>query len=368
MLAKFSVKNYMGFPDKITWDLTKPRDYAFNTHLVKNGIVKNGIIYGQNGSGKTSLGRAIFDIVSLADIPNLTDYSRIIYQGNTSGLIDFEYTFKFDGGDNLLYSYSKDIRGTLKKESLSHNGEKVFVKNGKSLSISNEFPFDPTIKMQLANNANSISILKYIIGTFPLTAEHYIQKLRLFINSMLWFRCLDERNYIGIDSGIVHIEEYIIQHGYLQEFSDFIKEESSQEFDFSPTTSDLKLIFCKIGDNTVPFQNIMSTGTRALELLFYWTKRMQEAHIQFVLIDEFDAFYHFELSINVCRMLFSGPFQLFLSSHNTMLLGNDFIRPDCGFYLRNNRIDSLSDCTNRGELRQGHNIEKMYRAGAFDND
>lgn len=367
MLAKFSVKNYMGFPEKITWDLTKHRDYAFNGHLVKNGVVKNGIIYGQNGSGKTSLGRALFDIVSLADIPSQTDYSKIIYQGNITGLIDFEYLFKFEGGDDIVYSYSKDIRGTLINESLFHNENKVFEKFGSTLFVSDEFPIEPTTKNQLANSANSVSILKYIIGTFPLMSSHYILKMKSFINSMLWFRCLDERNFIGIDNGIVHIEEYIIRKGYVQEFADFIKEESNQSFDFSPTTSENKLLLCKVGDNVVPLINIMSTGTNALELLFYWKKRMEETNIKFVFIDEFDAFYHFELSINVCRTLFNGQFQLFLSSHNTMLLGNDFIRPDCGFYLRNNKIDSLSDCTNRGELRQGHNIEKMYRAGAFDN-
>ena len=56
---------------------------------------------------------------------------------------------------------------------------------------------------------------------------------------------------------------------------------------------------------------------------------------------------------------------MFMSSHNTMLLGNDLLRPDCAFELRNNRIAALSELTDRGELRQGHNIEKMYRAGAF---
>ena len=63
MLSRFSVTNYMGFPEKITWDLSKPHDYAFNSNLIHNGIVKNGIIYGVNGSGKTSLGKAVFDIV-----------------------------------------------------------------------------------------------------------------------------------------------------------------------------------------------------------------------------------------------------------------------------------------------------------------
>ena len=49
-----------------------------------------------------------------------------------------------------------------------------------------------------------------------------------------------------------------------------------------------------------------------------------------------------------------------------MLLNNDFLRPDCAFNLKNNKIDALSELTDRGELRQGHNIEKMYRAGSFN--
>ena len=44
MLSRFSVTNYMGFPEKITWDLSQPHEYAFNPNLIHNGIVKNGII------------------------------------------------------------------------------------------------------------------------------------------------------------------------------------------------------------------------------------------------------------------------------------------------------------------------------------
>lgn len=368
MLASFSVSNYMGFPQKISFDLSNPRDYAFNTHLIKNGLIKNGIIYGVNGSGKTSLGRAIFDIASLVSAQSPTDYGRSIYQGNTSGLMEFEYVFIFDNIDRVEYSYSKNSQGFIIKENLVHNGKSIFNKDGRSLTICDEFSIEQTMKDKLAESDNYVSIIKFIIGTFPLTKDHYIQKLFSFVSSMLWFRCLDERNFIGIDNGIVHIEEYIIKKGYLKEFEDFLEQESGQIFDFSPSLSlpDLKFILCKIGDNAVPLQNIMSTGTKALELLFYWVKRMQEVQIKFVFIDEFDAFYHFGLSINVCRSLFANDAQVFLSSHNTMLLGNDFIRPDCGFCIRKNRIDALCNCTNRGELRQGHNIEKMYRAGAFD--
>ena len=161
-------------------------------------------------------------------------------------------------------------------------------------------------------------------------------------------------------------EDYIIKNGYLDEFARFLKEESGQVFDFTPTQNDHKVITCKINNYEVPFLSIISTGTTSLELLFYWTKRMKEASVKFVFIDEFDAFYHFDLSINVCKTLFKEDFQVFMSSHNTMLLSNDFIRPDCGFIIGNNKIDAISNLTSRGELRQGHNIEKMYRAGSFD--
>ena len=128
MLTRFSVKNYMGFPDAVTWDLSHPRDYTFNAHLIKDGVVKNGIIYGINGSGKTSLGRAVFDIVSLDEAAKV-DYSKIIYQGNTDAPIDFEYEFKFDGNCSVMYSYSRNNRGTLLRECLALNGVLVFDKD-----------------------------------------------------------------------------------------------------------------------------------------------------------------------------------------------------------------------------------------------
>lgn len=366
MLSRFSVTNYMGFPEKITWDLSKPHDYAFNSNLIHNGIVKNGIIYGVNGSGKTSLGRALFDIVSLVNNVNPTDYSQAIYQGAPDCSIDFEYSFIFDGGRQVNYSYSKNSQGLLIKEALSYQGKIIFQKDIKEIYICSEFSVNPLLRKKLADNANAVSILKFIFSSYPLSKNHYIQLLIDFISSMLWFRCLDERNYIGIDTGVVNIEEYIIKNGYLDDFAKFIKEESGQYFDFSPTQSESKSILCKIKENVTPFISIISTGTKSLELLFYWTKRIKEASAKLVFIDEFDAFYHFDLSINVCKTLFKEDFQVFMSSHNTMLLSNDFIRPDCGFIIGNNKIDAISNLTSRGELRQGHNIEKMYRAGSFD--
>ena len=85
----------------------------------------------------------------------------------------------------------------------------------------------------------------------------------------------------------------------------------------------------------------------------------------FVFIDEFDAFYHFRLSPEVCRRLFSLECQVFTSSHNTHLMTNDLLRPDCNFILDKNKILPLSRLTEK-ELREAHNMEKIYKSGAFN--
>ena len=64
MLLKFEVQNFRGFENWIKWDLSRPNRYDFNTHAVKNGVIKNGIIYGPNGSGKSNFSMAIFDLVN----------------------------------------------------------------------------------------------------------------------------------------------------------------------------------------------------------------------------------------------------------------------------------------------------------------
>ena len=46
MLAKFAVKNFRGFTDRIELDLTRHSNYSFNAFAIKDGIIKNGIIYG----------------------------------------------------------------------------------------------------------------------------------------------------------------------------------------------------------------------------------------------------------------------------------------------------------------------------------
>ena len=54
-----------------------------------------------------------------------------------------------------------------------------------------------------------------------------------------------------------------------------------------------------------------------------------------------------------------------LTTHNTSIITNDLLRPDCYFLMSKHSIRSLSKSTSK-ELREAHNIEKMYKAGSFD--
>ena len=54
-----------------------------------------------------------------------------------------------------------------------------------------------------------------------------------------------------------------------------------------------------------------------------------------------------------------------MTTHNTSILTNDLLRPDCYFLMKKDIIRSLSKRTSK-ELREAHNIEKMYKAGSFD--
>ena len=249
-------------------------------------------------------------------------------------------------------------------ESLVANNKQVLKRENDVFEIDDDqFRIDATVKENFKQNVNSVSVINFLTASFPFPQDHYIVKLVLFVNTMLWFKNLDSREFIGLETSSFSLEEFIIQNHYTEDFSEFLAKVSEQHFKFIPPKEGDKNLYCEIGGNTIPFLLIASTGTQALELLYVWIKRMCGA--SFVFIDEFDAFYHFKLAFEVCKQLFNLNWQVFTSSHNTYLMTNDLLRPDSNFILQNNKIKPLHACTEK-ELRFGHNIEKLFRAGAFE--
>ena len=165
-------------------------------------------------------------------------------------------------------------------------------------------------------------------------------------------------------NGTESIAEGIVNSGKVKDFQAFLKENGIHYEIYPHEIDGRKTIYCHFENKDADFFKIASTGTRSLALFYYWYIRMKNA--SFVFIDEFDAFYHFELSESVQRHLkkISGV-QIFTTTHNTDLMTNDILRPDGYFLLGNNSINAIAYLTDK-ELRQAHNLQKMYKAGAFN--
>lgn len=366
MLKRFEVKNYRCFSEKLVFDLTA-RDYNFNQNLVFNGIVNKAIVYGKNGIGKSAFGFALFDI-----IVHLTDNDSL-YKENYRNLdhldqpVIFHYVFKF-GSDEIVYEYEKMDQNDLRKEILILNN-KVLVRFDYFSNIEEERFVDDTLKGSLNINLsdNKLSVLKYIYRNTPTNPSSPITKLISFCENMLWYRSLSEGDsYMGFTVGTYTLTEIIRENDKLNEFQFFLKENGlDYQLEFEAENDRYTLYaYYNNGQNKAPFTSLASTGTKALLLYFAWSI-MAFSKISFLFIDEFDAFLHYESAERIVRLLNEkSNFQSVLTTHNTYLMQNRLTRPDCCFLMTKNKISNLYDATDR-EIREAHNLEKMYINGAF---
>lgn len=368
MLLKFQVKNFKQF-ENLELDFQNVRDYIINKDcLTKNSnVLKTLLVYGPNASGKSNLGLAIFDIVQhLFD--HKTDPSAYAYYLNADNPQEpasFSYTFKF-GKTVVRYDYSKLSFKKIIAEALYINDKLVFSLDKRTQQ--QDFSHLKDWGLSSLNNLfkdEDMSFLRYAANNANLKENSAIFKLMNFVSSMLWFRRADAgNNFIGLHNRIENIDQYIVDNELLEKYEAFLGQYGVDEKLEVIELPDKKVIYSK-HKQKLPFFAIMSRGTSALSILFYWSCFFQQT--SFIFIDEFDAFYHAKVSEDVFKFLKTLKQQVVLTTHNTNLLDNSITRADCCFELSKGVLKSLADRTSR-EIRAGNNIEKLYLAGEFDSD
>jgi AAA15 family ATPase/GTPase len=369
MLTKIEITNFKNFNETFTFDLSDTKNFAFNQESVKNGIVNKALIYGQNGCGKSNLGLAIFDMVS-----RLTDnffmkrkYENYLNADSSENKASFRFTFLLNDIE-VVYEYSKKDYQTLISEKLTiDNKEVLSIDREKSTKFKVEMEGTETLKTDVGDS--NISIISYVEKNSILN-ENLINKtfndFNTFIKSMLLSKTLDENIYIGYEQGTQSVDDYIVKRDKLDDFEKILNNIGVQCKLKSKNIEGKEYIFFIYRNKEIQFKDIASSGTNALKMFYFWYLKIQEKKASFVFIDEFDAFYHHDLSRLVIEMLKEiTDTQIILTTHNTSNISNDLLRPDCYFLMHPNKIQSLSRSTAQ-ELRKAHNIEKMYRAGAFE--
>lgn len=368
MLLEFATKNFMNFEDVIEVNFGDTSNYEFSTSAIKDNMIKTCLLYGDNGSGKTNLGYAIFDItLHLVDKEKgLQNYKLYSNLNCADDCVWFRYKFKFEN-DVLEYVYQKSSPQTLLMEQVTINDEEV---------ISYDFNTHiGKVKLAGAESLNidltekNISFVKYIHSNTVLekNRENEVYKeFILFVENMLLFSSLEKNHYQGFRNGNGSVAEGIIKQGKVKEFQEFLKKVGIKYTLISKEIDGEWQLLCEFKKKTVNFYSVASRGTCSLALFFWWLTQMDK--VSFLVIDEFDAFYHNNLAETVVEeVLKLENTQALLTTHNTDIMTNDLLRPDCYLQIINGKIKSFANSTPK-ELRKAHNLQKMYKSGAFGED
>lgn len=387
MLKEFTLKNYKNFRNEIKLDLAKVAGYKFNPECVFEETIVKGIIYGRNATGKTNLGTALGDIVDVI-VGGGRFYSfqknRVINADTEDDFVRFKYVFQFDG-TTLMYAYERNRDDNLAFEKLSINDEVIyeirfeqnmFTVNNLELIDAETVQIDKFLS-SIVTNGNELEMeeeereqvpfLRYLLTNGAFVPESVLYKLEDYVKRMRFYSVNQQlimqraprmtisfSDYLGEDDNLKHFEEFLNIMGIECELQTLKSAEGHFELFFKHKVS-------------IPFFANASSGTLSLAN-FYMRYVAVPRTPSFIYMDEFDAFYHYEMAEKLVRYfkLKYPKTQIILTTHNTNLMCNQLMRPDCLFILsRDGRLTALSDATER-ELREGHNLEKLYIGGEFE--
>ena len=119
---------------------------------------------------------------------------------------------------------------------------------------------------------------------------------------MLWFRALDENRFIGYkEKSSDYLTFMFKKQEYMTEFNALHKQSGIDESVVAKKDTDGETRLYFDTEPPLPFQKVASNGTKALYAFFYWYKTTPD--VSFMYLDEFDAYYHYELSETIVTML-----------------------------------------------------------------
>ena len=384
MLKCFKVNNYKNFKNTVEIDFGKVGGYKFNQECINSGKISKGIIYGRNATGKTNLGMAIIDIRSI--ILGISMYfrrkDRILNADSNDKYASFYYEFEIDG-KCIVYSYKKNNKNELCLEMLKVDNEEIFSVNfeEKKLNCNNlslinaeTIQLDKYAEVIKNNNIedieedviNQIPLLRFILNNAALPVDSPLLKLEDYVERMKFNSVTQQilRRGVRLEESFT---DFLSLKNNLRDFEKFLNEMGVKcELQLVKTVEGHYELFFGY-NNLIPFYETASSGTLSLAT-FYRRYIAIMGEPSFVFMDEFDAFYHYEMAEKLVDYLKTRyrECQVLLTTHNTNLMTNQLMRPDCLFILsRNGRLTALCDATER-ELREGKKKEKLYIGGEFE--
>ncbi|MBQ6993487.1 MAG: ATP-binding protein [Lachnospiraceae bacterium] len=381
MLKKFTVKGYRNFIEEVTLDFGCVGGYQFNQECIYNGIISKMIVYGKSAVGKTNFGRAISDITTNFDMiryGNILDRTYVNADSKEK-YASFSYTFQFES-DELIYEYTKYSANKIRDEKLYLNGEKVFwcdfeldeydFENlhlvGAETAIVEQYIASQKLEEADDEIEHSLTFMRWVINNVALTQDNVLLKLNDYVKRMSFISTGKNAYILGVKAIYERFCEYLDNERKLDDFEEFLNVMGIKcELTMKKLPDGQRELYFQYSKTLVPFFENASSGTLSLVSLYRRIVNAKTSSLLFM--DEFDAFYHYEMSDKVVRFMKKKypQCQIIMTSHNTNLISNRLMRPDCLFILSEYGLTPLNKATER-ELREGHNLEKMYISGEFE--
>ncbi|HEB03870.1 MAG TPA: hypothetical protein ENI10_04655, partial [Halomonas sp.] len=427
MLKRFSVANFSSFNEEQTLDLTAGSTRVLSDHVIDFGstrLLKTGVIYGANASGKSNLIKAIdfarqIIVVGMDKTDTYKKHFRL-KKNNANIPTKFEFEVQVD---SKFYSYSFSCilaLGKITEEWLYEIGinapRKIFERNeasillGKSLSSNNTKKRFEVYVDDMKNQSSQLFISEIAEKDLQIEEVDEINKIFSWFSNKLDIIYPDDKYYgfrgvtkdvtkeltkylSKFDTGVVEIDT--VEEDFdeaLKNYPDALKSQIIKQFSngnakeaiMHGTGSDSELItLYKNNDNEIKVRKLVfihgkkekdvfeikdeSDGTRRLLDFIPLISKFSEGHT--VLVDEFDRSLHPKLTrefFNLFLDMENCKSQLIVSTHESTLMDLELLRRDEIWFVDKSADDSSKLFSlNSFKERYDKKIEKAYLLGRY---
>jgi len=406
MILELKLKNFRSYREEVVFSMEaesskQKMKNVFEVELPNERlrILKSALIYGANGSGKTHIIKAFFDIIfNLLEMPKVGKpihmYQPFLFDVESKTIpTDFELTFI--GPENIKYKYSIKVLGFVVLEE-----QLDYFPNGKITNLFSRRPYDELKEVQIGVLGDSlgkkeISIFanQLLLGKFGDNEPHelltkvYRHLTRCYVMNALSNKHLQDLRK-SADEELFTNPDLQVKLGKLLKAVD-TKIESIKVFKRSSgetvaTDSSSKEFYQSYGTHQIYDQNGISTGQTHDLNLMYESKGSQTLYALgtkilsiienggALIVDEMDTSLH-PFITKLIVMLFQSEkinkqnAQLIFTTHDVSLLDQNLIRRDQVWFAEKSDLglSELYSLQDFEQLREDTPFEKWYMAGKF---
>lgn len=366
MLKSVKFKNFKMFKNETKIDLVSTKSEILRNYNTQNGILRGGVFFGSNASGKTTALNAISILLDMM-------FKEYVFPGfnicafSNDELASFEYGFNIDDNE-IIYYFSVNKEGKIFEEKLILNNDLKLNRVGDKAStvLINSNQDNPKV---VDNKILYLRSIKFNIGfsEFPVIKKwiDYLEHSIYIDNStsrLVTFN-VDTFNETNL---AYHLEKYGVK-----EINEFFN-----QFDipFEIEYNKMNVLGQKMA--SVNFENLKTKCKIPLQFESYGNKLLLQL-LPYILtikktggmllIDEFGGGMHNKLNELIINYLFKKTIntQIFVVTHETNLLKTNLIRPDQVFIIDYDEKGSSISKASDQSPRESQNLEKMYLAGVF---